>query len=49
MIIDLNKKEISEIHGGGENYAYAFGRAVGVAIGGPVAIVYYAGKDLEVW
>ncbi len=49
MITNLDTKEITEINGGGERYAYAFGRAVGVAIGGPVAIAYYAGKDLGVW
>lgn len=49
MILDLEKKEILEISGGGEKYAHTFGRAVGYIIGGPIAGIFYSGKDLDWW
>ncbi|AEM72110.1 hypothetical protein Murru_3089 [Allomuricauda ruestringensis DSM 13258] len=49
MIQDLNKKETIEVNGGGERYAYYFGRAVGLAVGFPFSGIYYAGKDLDLW
>lgn len=46
---NLNERELCEINGGGSDYAYYFGRAVGYAIGEPFATVYYAGCDLDWW
>lgn len=46
---ELNEKELSHINGGGSDYAYYFGRAVGYAIGGPLATVYYTGCDMDWW
>ncbi|MDO5607494.1 MAG: hypothetical protein Q4G08_03450 [Capnocytophaga sp.] len=49
---DLNKQELSEINGGGggsREGARLAGRLVGTAIGGPIAMMYYAGCDLDWW
>ena len=51
-MIELVRDELIQIEGGGsgsKNGAFIAGRMLGVALGGPVAMAYYAGCDLEWW
>lgn len=52
MFKELTKEEARFIKGGeagSRNGAFAAGRALGVAIGGIFATIYYIGKDTGRW
>ncbi|TDQ75930.1 hypothetical protein CLV99_3625 [Sphingobacterium yanglingense] len=49
---NLNEQEMINCNGGDAGSkagAKLFGRAVGIALGGPIAVAYYAGCDMGWW